>query len=128
MTHDTDHIIDMMIAGGEEGLLLLAKLVAARADENVGHGDPNLDPDPTVELKAEIRRDGLGYIIIYDEPYAAKQHEAQGFRHPRGGGAKFLERALHDFMPKAEGIIASRVKASVGGGHADLEGPNRWHG
>lgn len=126
---DIDRIIHMMVDGAEEGLLALAHLVAARADANVGRGDPNLDPDPSVSLHAEVVRDGLGYVIVYNEPYAAKQHEAQGYRHPRGGGAKFLERAVIEFVPKVDEIVGSRVKARVGGGPAvDLQGPGRWHG
>lgn len=51
------------------------------------------------------------YPVIYvsfggpDVPYALLQHEATWFQHPRGGQAKYLEKAVQDMEP----VIADKL-------------------
>lgn len=106
--------------------LAVAVLLQARANTPVG--DPKLDPDPAVSLaeSGRIKRDGNGYIVIFDAPYAAKQHDDMRLDHPRGGGSKYLERALMDVMPRMEGAVASKVRARYASGVMS-DNPARRH-
>jgi hypothetical protein len=102
-------------AAGREGLRRAAEQVLEQASRNAPDGDPALDPDPNVSLAASGRivEDGDGLVVIFDAPYAAKQHEAQHLKHPRGGGAKYLESALTEIIPRLEKIVAGDVLAHM---------------
>lgn len=113
---------------GIEALEDVAALVLDVAKRNVGVGDPAVDPNPAVALAASgrIERHGDGLVIIFDTPYAAKQHEDQRLKHPRGGGPKYLERALTEIVPAMERIVASKVDARMARGMAsDRARPHR---
>lgn len=75
---------------------------------------PGEDPDPSTSLRmggrVEKVRPGV-YEIIFDEPYAAKQHEAQHFDHPHGGGPKFLEKNIQIAANQLEGKLALSVRS-----------------
>lgn len=113
-----DDLIRSMQGGADDGLLAAAHLVAEQAKRNMPVGDPSEDPNPDVSLQDSVRveRDGRGYVVIVDAPYAAKQHENQRLKHPRGGGPKFLEHAVTELAPTLEGIIASKVDARTATG------------
>lgn len=80
---------------------------------------PGVDPDPGVTLadsgKVVPMPDGSVWVV-FDAPYAAKQHEARHFQHPQGGQAKFLEEALKRHRHELEGIVASAVGARLKAG------------
>ncbi len=63
---------------------------------------------------AELRRmtgipaDISGQLVV-DQVYAHIQHENLHYRHPRGGGAKYLERPLFENYPKYLQDYASTV-------------------
>lgn len=115
---DIEGLIQAVVDGAQEGLFLVAQSVLHESNENIGVGDPSRDPNPGESLKenGHIVPDGKGYIIVYDLPYATKQHEAQSFQHPRGGGPKFLERALIAHTAEIETVVGSRVRANLLGG------------
>jgi hypothetical protein len=75
--------------------------------------DPH--PDITLKLEGHIEADpgGRTVRVIFDGPYAAKQHEAVHFKHPRGGSAKFLEKPLTAIVPFLPEIVASEVRARI---------------
>lgn len=83
------------IDGADEALRTFAHelLDAARRD---APPSPERDPDPGVSLRdsGRVVKRGRDYYVVFDAPYAAKQHEAQHFKHPRGGRPKFLESNL----------------------------------
>lgn len=90
--------------------------IIARCREYMPAHDPVRDPDPLMNLRERIRviRDAPHrWRIVVDTPYAAKQHEALWFDHPRGGGPKYLERAITETIPEMEGILASKVRARM---------------
>ena len=101
--------------GGMEGLLAVAKHVAEESDRNAPKGDPEKDPSPDVHLHAQVQTTPLTLRVrvFYDEPYAVKQHEALHYKHPRGGGPKFLERAVKSAAPAIEQILAQRIRAHL---------------
>lgn len=62
----------------------------------------------------------------YGTEYAVVQHERLDFRHPRGGEAKYLERAVYAVAPRALPLLAKwtlEIEVS-GGGFARAPGVN----
>jgi hypothetical protein len=100
-----------------EALQEAAERILAASDADLPVGDPEQDPDRTASLIAngEISLDpeGRTATIRYRGPYAAKQHEARSFEHPRGGKSKFLEDALKAEIPQLGGVVAGKVRARV---------------
>jgi len=106
------------IDAATDGLQEAAQRVLRQAQANIPIGDPGEDPDPGVELResGRIEKDGKGYIVVFETRYAAKQHEDQRLSHPRGGGAKYLERAITEIVPTLDGIVSSKVRARMAAG------------
>jgi hypothetical protein len=113
-----DDIMRKVEAGAMDGLEAVAQEVLKAAQANVPVGDPAYDPDPEVSLAASghIERHENGFVVIFDTPYAAFQHENQRLDHPRGGGSKFLERAVTEIVPTVDKVVASRVEARLASG------------
>lgn len=113
-----DELIRRLTDGGTDGLEAAAHQVLEEAKRNAPVGDPATDPDPSMTLadSGHIERHGDGFIVSFDTPYAAKQHEDMHLKHPRGGGPKYLERALTGVLPSLERVIASKVEARLAGG------------
>jgi hypothetical protein len=104
--------------GFEDGLEAVKDVIIEKAIEYMPAHDPIRDPDPAVNLAErvfvyyETGPAGQKIIkIVVDTEYAAKQHEAMWFDHPRGGGPKYLERAVTETIPLVQGIIAEKVEA-----------------
>lgn len=53
--------------------------------------------------------------VYFDTPYAARQHEEVGWRHPKGGQAKYLETAVLEERGNAQRIVAAEVRRALGG-------------
>ncbi|QPK81117.1 hypothetical protein G7Y41_08770 [Schaalia sp. ZJ405] len=52
--------------------------------------------------------------VSYDTPYAVEQHEELGYRHPKGGQAKYLEGPARDEKNTMTQIIQAHLKR-IGG-------------
>lgn len=103
--------------GLDDALVDAAQLVVDRAIELMPEHDPVRDPNEAINLADAISiepdPEGRTLMIVVRAPYAAKQHEAKHFDHPRGGGPKYLERALLEIVPEFPQMIASRVRARM---------------
>lgn len=53
--------------------------------------------------------------VFFDTPYAARQHEEVGWRHPKGGQAKYLENTVIEERGRAQDIVAAEVRRALGG-------------
>jgi hypothetical protein len=126
-----DEIIDLVGPALDEALLAAAALVVEEAKRNIPVGDPEEDPDAHIRLAdssdISLKRNPFGNLveISFNTPYAAKQHEDLRLKHPRGGGPKYLERALTTVMPQLANIVAARVDAETATGR--LSDPRRRH-
>ena len=54
--------------------------------------------------------------VVVDQVYAHYQHERMDLRHPRGGGAKYLERPLYDHYDEYLREYANQVLNAGDGG------------
>jgi hypothetical protein len=121
MTVDRAALTDLqhdITNAAREGLRDFAQAVLDLAAQNIGVGDPAQDPDPALVLamSGHITEHDDGLAVAFDAPYAAKQHEDQHLEHPRGGGPKYLERALTTLAPTATQFMASKVSARLAAG------------
>ena len=60
---------------------------------------------------AEVEK--LDGVTGFTSPYALKQHEELGFRHPKGGQAKFLETPYKENQDKYIEAIRKAAKGAV---------------
>lgn len=54
--------------------------------------------------------------VKFTLPYAAAQHEHVEYRHPKGGEAKYLERAALEKADEVRAIVAEQLSQLFGGG------------
>jgi hypothetical protein len=126
-----DNIEQAAQDGITQGLRDFAEAVVEEAKRNIPIGDPTEDPDAHIRLDQssdiEVIRNPLGDLlrVSFNTAYAAKQHEDMRLRHPRGGGPKYLERALTTLMPRFQDFVASKVDGELSTGK--LSDPRRNH-
>lgn len=92
----------------ERGLGEGAEIVLTRAKELTPYAPEEARTTPLRDTASvKVNRGGPKTVaIVYDSVYARWVHEHLHFRHPHGGGPKFLETALHE-----KGAEAMRVAA-----------------
>ena len=58
----------------------------------------------------KVTTDGQGTAAVsYNTPYACRQHEEIGWRHPGGGEAKYLENAMSAAADGMQQAIAQEI-------------------
>lgn len=107
-------ILRAMQEGSTIGLHAFAEAVLELAAEKAPPTDPENDPNPNVTLKesGSIVPDPEGHghlLVVFDTPYAAKLHENLRYKHPHGGGPKFLEHAVQELAPQFEEFVTSAI-------------------
>lgn len=77
-------------------------------------------PIDTGDLRANcsvspVQQEGntVSVTVGYDLPYAIVQHEHLEFRHPKGGGPKYLENPFKENAAKYEHFIKDAVKHAL---------------
>lgn len=77
----------------------------------------DLAPVDTGDLKGSAFHEvkDLEATIGFKEPYAMRQHEEVGFRHPKGGQAKFLEQPLKENAMMYVNHFTETIKRLIGG-------------
>jgi hypothetical protein len=111
-----DDIIHAMREAADDGERAIAHLIAAEAKRLAPVGTPDEGDDHVGELRDSIKAERNqfgGWTVSANTPYAAKQHEALGFRHPHGGRAKYLEHALQKIGPQLDRAIAATVESHL---------------
>ena len=102
---------------------------AAREAAKLGHTRATahvqgvaVDQTPISEGGGDLRRSAATDVgdmeanVTFDTPYAIYVHEILTNRHPRGGNAKFLERASQAEAGTVGQIMAQAAKEVLGGG------------
>lgn len=75
-------------------------------------------PDTPVR-DGDLRRSGATDVdddeasVYFDTPYAARQHEELGYRHPKGGRAKYLESHVVADRALVSQVIATEVRRAL---------------
>jgi hypothetical protein len=109
-----EDIIRAVRAGADDAERAVAHLIAEEAQRLAPIGPEN-DPHRGAlrdSIRVERNRYG-GWTISANTPYAAKQHEALGYKHPHGGQAKYLEHALTKLGPQLDRAIAATVETHL---------------
>lgn len=63
------------------------------------------------DRRTEDHGNAVEVIGFFALPYAARQHEEIGWRHPLGGQAKYLETPFNAASGRYESIVAAAVRA-----------------
>jgi len=110
-----ERLVALMAESAEEALLELGEELKQRTVADLPVGDPSVDPNPAYQLRdhVEVRQYGRFVSVSVEGEYAAKQHEAMHFEHPRGGHSKFLERNAIVVANEMEGRIAGVVQRNT---------------
>lgn len=66
----------------------------------------------TAVISATSAREGVK--VHNDTVYAARQHEELGWRHPRGGQAKYLEQPAKENAQELFAIVGSQIRRATG--------------
>ena len=64
-------------------------------------------------LSIPFKINDLSYEVGSNLPYTRKQHECTWFKHPLGGGAKFLERPFNENKDKYIKGVQNRLKEEM---------------
>lgn len=115
----SDDIIDQALEGVDRALLEAAYALGKAAQRNMPVGDPSQDPDVGTALRDSINiaplPGGHSVRVSVDTPYAAKQEFDLRLQHPRGGGARYMGRALAEIAPRLDSIVAGKVRGKMQG-------------
>lgn len=65
----------------------------------------------TAVISASSTREGVK--VHNDSVYAARQHEELGWRHPRGGQAKYLEQPALANASELFGIVGAQIRRNL---------------
>ena len=94
--------------GARQGLQEAGDMIIAASDADAPQVSGALVGSGKNEEAGELER-----RLIYTSVYARWIHEHLWFKHPHGGGAKFLERALVSRGDQAREIVAEAIKAAI---------------
>src|SRR4051812_34837987 len=113
MVGESECLEAIMRQVGHDAIEAIARIIMARAQADIPIGDPALDPETGKALRASGDTywiDPDTYEIGFFTDYAVKQHELLGFKHPRGGGPKYLERNVTNIGPELQEELEKRVR------------------
>lgn len=104
----------------EEELLAAARdevPVMPPQDMHKGSGYPGQLRDSG---RVEMRNVPGGFVaaVVFDTPYAKKQHEDRRLRHPHGGKAQYLADPQKALTPRLRAELARRVREKMAAGDA----------
>lgn len=74
---------------------------------------PVLYGDLRGELSRPRRKGNMSWQIGSSLPYTRRQHESTWFKHPLGGGAKFLEKAFRENADKYIEEIGKAIERNL---------------
>lgn len=95
-------------AATQRGLQRAAEYVRGESQQQAPVDEGTLRGSATIKAV-----DDDAVSVGYYTPYAAKQHEELGYRHPKGGKAKYLEEPLIDGKDTVKAIIAAEVRRAT---------------
>ncbi|WP_132974547.1 hypothetical protein [Ornithinimicrobium sufpigmenti] len=93
--------------GTERGVYLAAEHLKGVAQQSAPVDES------TLRNSAAVTHDGTQAIVSFDTPYAARQHEELTWHHPRGGGAKYLERPMVTEQPVIRAIVTQAIRTNL---------------
>jgi hypothetical protein len=89
----------------QEGLRKAGEFVRGESQQRAPVDEGTLRASATLK---DVDADTVS--VGFYTPYAAKQHEEVGYRHPKGGQAKYLESVLTEEQPTIKALIAASVR------------------
>ena len=93
-----------------------AELALERAKALAPKGASPEDPHPgrlAESARIDYSTNRRSATISFNTPYAAKQHEDRHLKHPHGGEALYLGKAMLEVTKAMDDILAHNVRAQV---------------
>ncbi|WP_422389937.1 hypothetical protein [Arthrobacter sp. N1] len=106
--HLDDDIDTQLHAAANRGLAIAGEYVLGESNAHVPIEESLLQASGAVVHDPARSR----VAVVYDTPYAVRQHEELTYRHDAGRNAKFLENALNDHRTIRH-IIASAIRGEI---------------
>ena len=99
-------ITGLVHAAAARGLALSAEHILGEARKTVPLEEGTLERSGATTVDA----DGLQAAVVFDTPYAVRQHEDMTARHDPGRSAKYLENAMNAEAGAVREIIAATIR------------------
>ena len=96
-------------AGAADGLRAAAMFALTEANRTVPLDEGALQRSGGTDVDTA----GLEAVVSYDTPYARRQHEELGWRHPKQGRAKWLELTIREQQAKIQQIIGTQIRRAL---------------
>lgn len=96
--------------GITQGLNIVAENVQAKAVPQTPILEGPLRASLTVAPATRVKNEAAVYTNL---PYAVRQHEEMGYKHPRGGRAKYLERAANSSRRAMHSVISEQIRRAT---------------
>ena len=103
-----NQVADAAREAGRVGVRLAAEYIRSEAQQQAPIDTGMLRASATVK---DVDSDKVS--VGFYTPYAVRQHEELGYRHPKGGKAKYLEDPLRDGAQTVQGIVAAQVRRAM---------------
>ena len=104
---NTDEALATITQALEDAMQAAGDLLLEKSNELIPVKDGDLIGSGRVDV------DGKRAQVSYNTQYAIRQHEKLAYKHPRGGSAKFLERAFRANQSQIEQAIADRLRDAL---------------
>ena len=94
--------------GGMSGLMKAAEYVRGQSVQRAPIDEGTLRASAAVKPVGET-----AVQVGFHTPYAEKQHEELGYRHPKGGQAKYLESVVVEEKNTILRLIGNQIKGAL---------------
>ena len=91
------------------GIYLWAERVLEESRRIVPHNEGTLERAGTI-VPASPSALTLSRQVVYDTPYAARQHEDLTYRHAPGRSAKYLELPVAESVQSGQAMVAEQLR------------------
>jgi hypothetical protein len=108
LTWRGDQVAASVHAAATRGLLKGAEHLRGVAQQLAPIDEGTLRNSAAITVQSAAR-----VAVSFNTPYAVKQHEEVGYRHPKGGQAKYLEEPLHTEADTIRAIAAAELRRSM---------------
>lgn len=102
-------VLAEMRAAADRGLDLGAEHLLGEARKQVPHEEGTLERSGRVVDAGDLSR-----AVVFDTPYARRQHEDMTYRHADGRKAKYLEDPMNAERDTIQALIAAEMRRAVG--------------
>lgn len=106
-----DHVKRIMRAAAVKGLTKAGEHLLSESRDKVPLEEGTLERSGEVV----VDEDKLTATVVYDTPYAVRQHEEMDYQHAPGRQAKYLEEPFNAERDTMQKLVAAELRRAVEG-------------